>query len=202
MTRRVVVFDLGMVLSSPDGLYEELGAILGASAQQVLDVFWIDRHAYDEGMPDREFWTRTLRHLGGPALSDELLAALVDADVRAWRNPRPDARRIVANLKQRGVETAVLSNAPTSFAVAAPGFDWYDQIGTWFFSGTLGVAKPDEGIYVRVEEGLGAQPSQLWFIDDKQVNVDAANARGWHAHLWHDDADTRAWLLAEGFLAD
>ncbi len=200
MTRRVVVFDLGMVLSSPDGLYEELGRLLGCTAERIQEVFWIDRHAYDEGMPDREFWTRTVQHLGGRDLTDQLLAVLVATDVRGWQSPRPGARSILAELKQAGVETAVLSNAPTSFALAAPRFDWYDQIGTWFFSGPLGVAKPDQGIYAAVEAGLGADASDLWFIDDKQVNVAAANERGWHAHLWKDDADTRSWLVEEGFL--
>lgn len=200
MTRRVVVFDLGMVLSSPDGLYEELGSILGVTPQQVLDAFWLHRHAYDEGMSDQEFWSRTLGHLGVGPLTEDLLAGLVSADVHGWDDPRPGARAILADLTAAGVETAVLSNAPTTFALAAPEFDWYDQIGTWFFSGTLGVAKPDQGIYAAVESGLAAAFGELWFIDDKQVNVDAANERGWHAHLWVDDDDTRAWLVAEGFL--
>ncbi len=201
MSRRVVVFDLGMVLSSPDGLYDNLGALLGVPGSRVLEAFWLDRHAYDEGMPDREFWDRTTVHLGLSSPDENELAALVATDVKGWANPRPGARAILADLKATGVETAVLSNAPTSFAQSAPGFDWYDQIGTWFFSGPLGFAKPEPGIYRAVERGLDAEPGQLWFIDDKQVNVDAAIACGWQAHLWVDDADTRSYLEAEGFLA-
>ena len=52
-----------------------------------------------------------------------------------------------------------------------------------------------------MEQGLDAAPGSLWFIDDRQVNVDAAASRGWHAHLWVDDQDTRNWLVEAGFLA-
>ncbi len=201
MSRRVVVFDLGMVLSTPAGLYDDLARVLQVTSAQVEQVFWRHRHPYDEGLGDREYWARTVAELGtGAELDDATLAELVAVDVGAWRSPRPEARRILADLRTAGVETAILSNAPSSFAAAAPDFDWHDQIGTWFFSGPLGMAKPAAAIYETVERDLHAAPADLWFVDDKQVNVDAATARGWHAHLWVDDADTRAWLTAEGFL--
>ena len=201
MARRVVIFDLGMVLSSPDGLYDSLGTVLGVPANNVEQAFWVHRHPYDQGTSDREFWSLTTELLGVPAPDEPQLAALVAADVRGWHSPRPAARAILAELEHAGVETAVLSNAPSSFALAAPRFDWYDRIGTWFFSGPLGVAKPDPRIYEAVEQGLEAAPGSLWFIDDRQVNVDAAASRGWHAHLWVDDHDTRNWLVEAGFLA-
>ncbi len=205
MTERVVVFDLGMVLCSPNRLFEGLGDLLGTGPDAIEKAFWGDhRHSYDEGIDDVEFWRQAYPLVEGAREVDleQLVPELVAIDIAGWKTPRPGSRRIMERLKEEGVETAVLSNAPRSFADAAPTFDWYDLIGTWFFSGQLKVAKPDPGIYQKVEEGLGRTGDQLWFVDDKQVNIDAALARGWNAHLWVDDADTEAWLVREGFLPE
>ncbi len=203
MNTAVVVFDLGMVLSTPMGLYEGIGRLLGVSPAEAEAGFWgPHRHAYDEGISDREFWERALPLIPAAQVEDleALLPELIDVDVTSWRTPRPASRAILHRLHEGGVTTAVLSNAPRVFAQAAPGFDWRSLVDHWFFSAEIGIAKPDAGIYSAVETALDRRPDQLWFIDDKQVNVDAAAARGWHSHLWVDDADTAAWLTAEGFL--
>ena len=58
------------------------------------------------------------------------------------------------------------SNAPRAFAGVASDFDWYDLIGTWFFSGAIGVAKPAPEIYAAVEAATGLAPERLLFVDD------------------------------------
>lgn len=194
-----VVFDLGIVLSSPTNLFTGLGAELGVSPGLVEENFWRFRHAYDCGSADEEFWGSTLEFIpGAPALTPDLLARLVAADIAGWKTPRPAARAILQRLADAGAPTAVLSNAPTSFATAAPGFDWYPLVGTWFFSGPLGIAKPDPAIYTLVTDTLDEAPGELWFVDDKQENIAAASALGWNAHLWSSDDDTRDWLRSEG----
>lgn len=203
MTTRVAIFDLGMVLASPSGLYEGLSELLGTSPEAVQQGFWgPHRHAYDEGGTDLAFWQAALPLMPGAHVADieAVLPRLVDADTNGWREIRPGAREILTELQGREVPTYVLSNAPAHFAESAATFDWRHLVTRFFFSGLLGVAKPDPGIYAAVEEALGLASDSLWFIDDKQVNVDTALARGWHAHLWTDDADTRAWLVEEGFL--
>ncbi len=203
MSGPVVVFDLGVVLCSPTDLFPALASLLGTTAEAVEQGFWgPHRHRYDEGCSDLDFWRAAYPLIAGAAEVDleALLPELVAVDMAAWRTPRPEARALLERLRQAGVETAVLSNAPTAFALTAPSFDWYDLVGTWFFSGPMGLAKPDPAIYQQAESGLGRAGEQLWFVDDKQVNIDTATVRGWHTHLWVDDSDTEAWLVAEGFL--
>lgn len=198
-----MVFDLGMVLASPTGLYERLAGLLGASPEAVERGFWgPHRIAYDQGGSDREFWVAAVALIEGAQVGDldALLPELVAADVDGWKQIRPAARAILTDLAAAGVPRYVLSNAPAAFAAAAAGFDWFELIDTFYFSGVLAVAKPDAASYAAVEQGTGAAASDLWFVDDKLANVDAARARGWHAHLWRDDADTRSWLAGEGFL--
>lgn len=203
VNERVVVFDLGMVLSTPTGLYEGLAKILGCTPAAVEKGFWgPHRHAYDEGISDRAFWEIALPLIEGQQVKDldAILPEIVAADTGGWKSIREGARTILEELQSRGVRVIVLSNAPRSFAETAPDFDWFTLVERFFFSGLMGIAKPAPEIYVRVEEALDLQGSSLWFVDDRSENIVTASQRGWHAHLWADDADTRAWLVSEGFL--
>ena len=47
-----------------------------------------------------------------------------------------------------------------------------------------GVKKPQLEFFQRVESELGASPAALLFIDDQQMNVEAARAAGWSAELY------------------
>jgi putative hydrolase of the HAD superfamily len=193
-----------MVLATPVDLYEGLARLLGTTPDAVPKGFWgPHRHAYDEGGSDRAFWAAALPLIEGAQGIDldALLPALVDADTNGWRTIRPGAREILVELNRLGIGVHVLSNAPRHFAESSATFDWRDLVDTFFFSGLLGVAKPDPAIYAAVEDSLGLSADALWFIDDKQENITTATSRGWHAHLWIDDDDTREWLVAEGFLS-
>ena len=193
-----------MVLATPLGLYEGLATLLGTTPAGVIKGFWgPHRHAYDEGSSDRTFWEAALPRIEGAQEIDldAVLPALVDADTNGWRTIRPGAREILAELNRLGTPVHVLSNAPRHFAESSATFDWCDLVDTFFFSGLLGVAKPDPAIYAAVEDSLGLPADALWFIDDKQENITTATGRGWHAHLWTDDDDTREWLVSEGFLS-
>jgi putative hydrolase of the HAD superfamily len=204
VTPRAAIFDLGMVLSTPTGLYEGLADLLGTTPAAVQKGFWgPHRHSYDEGIPDRAYWERALPLIEGHRVADldAILPELVTTDTGGWQEIRSGARDILEDLNERGTEVFVLSNAPRSFAEAAARFRWAHLVERFFFSGLLGVAKPSPEIYVRVEEELGLPGEALWFVDDKPENVATASERGWHAHLWVDDDDTRAWLVREGFLS-
>lgn len=204
MNARVAIFDLGMVLSTPTGLYEGLAPLLGATPAAVQKGFWgPHRHSYDEGISDRAYWEIALPLIEGNTVTDldAILAQLVTTDTGGWQKIREGAQAILEDLHATGTRVFVLSNAPKSFAETSPTFDWAHLVEGYFFSGLMGVAKPSPEIYARVEESLGLPGDALWFVDDKVENVTTASHRGWHAHLWVDDADTRAWLTSEGFLS-
>lgn len=64
------------------------------------------------------------------------------------------------------------------------------------YAAALGSAKPDAQFYRAVEARTGFSPAEIFFIDDKQSNVDAARERGWSAALW-DGTRPLAVLMAE-----
>ncbi|MGP1347404.1 MAG: HAD-IA family hydrolase [Phycisphaerales bacterium] len=56
----------------------------------------------------------------------------------------------------------------------------------------LALAKPAPAIYQRFERELDATPDRIVFFDDLPENIDAARARGWHAHPIDHTADPTA----------
>jgi putative hydrolase of the HAD superfamily len=62
------------------------------------------------------------------------------------------------------------------------------DFGTLFdgfhYAADLGASKPHPDFYRSIEARTGFAPGDIFFADDKQHNVDAARALGWHAALW------------------
>ena len=52
-----------------------------------------------------------------------------------------------------------------------------------FLSFELGAVKPDVAIYKMVQDTLGLQPSDIAFVDDSAMNIEAARSMGWRASL-------------------
>jgi putative hydrolase of the HAD superfamily len=52
------------------------------------------------------------------------------------------------------------------------------------YAADLGCAKPAAAFFAEVERRTGFAGPELFFIDDRVENVEAARARGWQAALW------------------
>lgn len=52
------------------------------------------------------------------------------------------------------------------------------------YAADLGWAKPSPRFYAAIEARTGFRPDEIFFIDDKPANVEAALARGWSAAHW------------------
>jgi putative hydrolase of the HAD superfamily len=195
----VIVFDLGEVLATPSGLLLALAERAGTDEATLTAAYWAYRDLYDRGGDADTFWSSALSD-AGVAVDVDLVRTLSDHDSTAWTTLRPDARKTLAELHDAGVKLAVLSNAPRELAAAARQADWAVWIDYWFFSGELGMAKPDDAIYAAVTSALGVDESEVVFFDDRQVNVDAARRAGWNANLWTSGAAARDTLRTMGLL--
>lgn len=83
------------------------------------------------------------------------------------------------------------------FRPKQPIFDLFSEI---VVSGAEKCVKPDPRIYEIAEARFGHDPQDLFFIDDKAENIDAATARGWHGHVFVDAAGLEAALFQNGLL--
>lgn len=74
-----------------------------------------------------------------------------------------------------------------------------DRFDAIHYAADLGHAKPAPEFYAEIEARTGLAPVEIFFIDDKAANVEAAQARGWKAAVWTGQ-DRLADLMAKAGL--
>ena len=77
--------------------------------------------------------------------------------------------------------------------------DHFDAI---HYAADLGWAKPADGFFNTVAARCGFAPEDLFFIDDKIANVDAAKALGWNAAVWTGEQTVEALMKQAGVWPD
>ncbi len=181
MVLRGVIFDYGMVLSGPvnTNIRNALIQASGLPEAQFEPLYWADRHAYDEGkLNGITFWQKFARD-SGLSFSRDQIEELNRLDARMWTTFDPAMIAWQQQLKTAGLRTAILSNMGDSVLTNLEReFAWLGNFDVLVWSYQLGMAKPDPAIYRHTLENLGTRPEETLFVDDKQVNIDAAKALG------------------------
>ena len=202
---RAVIFDYGMVLTLPPDAkaYAELLRITGLSSARLDSFYWADRHAYDEGtLTGFAFWQKIAGDAGLDLKQSEL-EELNLWDARMWTTQNDAMLAWQLELRQRGILTAILSNlGDTVHANIEREFAWLSRFNVLVWSYELRVAKPDPAIYRHVLKELGVRPEEALFVDDKQVNIDAARALGMKGSVFTTVAHLREDLIAQGLDSD
>lgn len=179
MALRAVIFDYGMVLTAaPDQeAHDAMVRITGLSADRFEELYWADRHAYDEGkLSGIAFWQKLLRD-ANLDLGTDTVHELNRLDARMWTTQNPRMIDWQLRLREHGIRTAILSNMGDSVLASIQAeFKWIDNFDVLVWSYQLQMAKPDPRIYLHTLQQLGTKPEETLFLDDKLVNVDAAIA--------------------------
>ncbi len=198
---RAVVFDYGNVLSLPPdpAAHAELTRITGLPADRLDSLYWADRPLYDEGkITGLEFW-RKLARAAGLNLKRPELEELNQWDVRMWMTENPAMLAWQLALKQDRLLTAIVSNMGDAVHEGMQReFDWLSRFDILVWSYQVRIVKPDPAIYCYVLEKLGTQPEETLFIDDRPVNVEAANKIGMKGLVFTTVENLRANLIAAG----
>jgi putative hydrolase of the HAD superfamily len=192
-----------MVLTAGQDMeaHAELLRITGMSIEQFEPLYWADRHAYDEGkLTGIAFWQKFVRDNG---LSDRIDQTAIETinriDARLWTTQNPAILAWQQALKARGLLTGILSNMGDNVLENIEReFDWIHRFDALIWSYQLGIAKPDPAIYHAVLAKLGTSPAETLFIDDKQVNIEAAQTLGMKAIVFSDVAQLRIDLMDAG----
>jgi len=177
--------------------------ITGLPHDRFEALYWADRHAYDEGkLTGLEFWRKIVRN-ASLNLDPKAIDDLKSWDARMWTTQNPVMLAWQQNLKQHGVLTAILSNMGDSVLENMQReFDWLSNFDVLLWSFQLKMAKPDPAIYHHALEKLGTRPEETLFIDDKNVNIEAARALGINAILFSTVDHLRKDLIATGLDRD
>lgn len=174
--------------------------ITGLTVERFEDLYWADRHAYDEGkLSGMAFWQKLARD-GGLKLSQQKIEELNRLDARMWTTQNPAMLAWQRKLKQAGLRTAILSNMGDNvFENIEREFKWIHDFDVQVWSYQLGMAKPAAAIYHHLLAKLGTQPGETLFLDDKAVNTEAARALGMKALEFTTVDKLRQDLVAAGF---
>ena len=180
--------------------HAEMVDIMGLPVERFEELYWADRHAYDEGkLTGIMFWENILRN-ARLDLGPDAVQRLNAADARMWTTHNPRMVAWQAVLKQQGIHTAILSNMGDSVLESiSKTYPWIQNFDVLVWSFQLRMAKPDPAIYLHTLERLGLQPHEALFLDDKQVNVDAAIAVGMKSLQFSTVDKLRTDLVASGF---
>jgi putative hydrolase of the HAD superfamily len=195
-----VISDFGGVLTSPlheaflavqaglDIPLEAYGAAMAASMEHDGDnpLFALERGEISEA----EFLARLERGLGdtlGRAVSlhgfgERLLAAL---------HPNHELFAYYAELRGRGLRLALLTNNVREWEpLWRPKLPIDDVFETVVDSAFVGLRKPEPEIYELTLERLGLPAQACVFVDDLEINVQAARELGMHGVVHHTTAQT------------
>ncbi len=202
MALHAVIFDYGMVLTGQPDLaaHDAMVRLTGLTLDEFEKFYWADRHAYDEGkLTGVTFWQKFARDARlslAPGEIDELNRQ----DARMWTTCNPLMLDWQQRLKQHGIRTAILSNMGDSVLENIQReFRWIDRFDVLVWSYQLRMAKPDPAIYHHTLDRLGLKPEETLFIDDKLVNVEAAQALGMKALEFTTVERLREDLIAHHF---
>ncbi|GAA4665420.1 HAD-IA family hydrolase [Frondihabitans cladoniiphilus] len=193
-----VVFDYGEVISrSPSAESRQaLVDLAGVPAEPFWASYEAHRDALDDGsLGVVRYWK---------AIADDLVVTWSEAlvhrlwvlDFTSWFDPEPGTLEVLHDLHEGGTRLALLSNAGYDFG----GPFRYSPMGAFFerlfVSAELNDLKPRPSIYEHVLGELGIEPGEMVFVDNKRVNVEAAEALGIVGHVFTSPEELRLFLEA------
>jgi putative hydrolase of the HAD superfamily len=199
---KAVIFDYGEVLCHPPSASEiESIANMFDLSREKFRALWIkNRDQFDRGDISSEVYWRKFAEDAGRPIDEEVLRDLAERDVAMWSAVNPEMIAWIEELWKAGIKTAVLSNMHADMAdYARRNFRWLAGLNCVTLSAEVRAIKPHPEIYEHCLRGLKTSPAETLFIDDREVNVKAAEAMGIHGIQFKSLPQLRQELEAEGF---
>lgn len=203
MPTRFLYFDLGNVLLgfSHERAARQMADLAGCAYALVWDVVFGSQRlefAYEEGeITSQQFHTLFCQRTNTQPPYKELLLA-----GSAIFTPFQESFEIVSQLKSRGQRLGVLSN--TCDAHWQYCLTHYPAIQNDFsihcLSFRVGSMKPAQAIYQVAMEMADSPAAEIFFVDDRPENVDAAKQYGFDAVLFHSPEQLRRDLVERKLL--
>ena len=194
--------------------------LVDAVAFDIGGVFldWDPRYLYRKLIPDEDDRERFLLEVCSPAwhAEQDLGRGIADSCgelarthpdqaelIWAWANRNEEmvgaviegSVEILHQLRLRGVKCYALSNMEReAFASRLARYSFLSEFDGWVVSGQEGVAKPSEEIFRRLLSRFGLDATRTLFVDDRKLNVDAAEALGFRTCLFSTPSSLRGAL--------
>jgi putative hydrolase of the HAD superfamily len=197
-----VVLDYGEVLChrASDEEFDRLARVFGAEGNSFRPTWEKNRGAFDRGDLTAEAYWTALAEDSGIGIDAEQLEQVYKWDIEMWANVNAQMVAWLGQLRRGGIKTGLLSNMhPAMIDYMRENFDWLDLFDFRTFSAEVRLIKPDAAIYEHTLRGLGVKPEETLFVDDREINVQAARDLGICAVRFRSVEDLRKDLDAMGF---
>jgi putative hydrolase of the HAD superfamily len=186
---QAVLFDYGKVLSNAEDptAWSNMLALTGLPEQRFHDAYWTYRHDYDRHtLSALPYWRAVAAH-AGTTFPDAQINRLLELDVDLWTNMNERMVGLAQRLQRAGVRTGILSNIGDAIAQGIVArLPWLAGFYHCTWSYALSIAKPEPAIYLKTAEALDTAPADILFIDDREENIAAAAALGFHGIRFTD----------------
>jgi len=170
----------------PETFGEALNSLTGAGAPNPL--FELECGRITEAEFHRQLAEALEPVLGHRPVIEEFGLMLFDA-----LDANPGMIDLIREVRRNGHRTALLTNNVKEWEPKWRSMLPVDELfETVVDSAFVGCRKPDPKIYRLTLERVGLEPEQCLFIDDMQINVDAANELGIHGVHFRETAQVRA----------
>ena len=199
---KAVIFDYGEVLCHRPTAEEvaRLAAFFNLRVDQLPALWERNRGPYDRGdLAPEDYWS-ILAKDAGVELGPKQLEEIHKLDMEMWSNINSSMVEWANQLRSSGMKVGLLSNMHPEMVVhCRQHFSWLKDFDFVTFSGEVRLIKPDPAIYQRTLHGLGVTASEALFLDDRQINIQAAQALGINALRFESIEQLRTELSAAGF---
>ena len=200
---RVLVWDVGGVLLSNGWDREEREETAKRFAIDLTELDQrVERSApkYEEGRSSLDqFLDETVFYVPRPFSRAEFTTHLFSLS-RANQPVLEFARELARAGRYRMV---ALNNEGAEFNQhRIDAFGLREVVSAFFTSCYTGIRKPDPSAFQLVTNVLQVSPSECVFVDDRAVNVAAAQQAGWSSIRFENAAQLRTSLAQEGFSPD
>lgn len=183
---KAILFDYGNVLclNQRESDVEAMADCLNIELSNFKTFYWQLRDEYDVGTYDgREYWTRIAKK-GGHDITEEQLRKVIEFDNVGWSRPNPVMARWAEKLRQSGLITAIVSNMPADIREYLRHLEWMPEFSHYTYSCEVKSVKPAADIFVHCLEQIKLRPSEVFFLDDRQMNVDGAKQVGIDSYVF------------------
>src|ERR1700730_6579623 len=197
-----VILDYGQVLAhsaTPEG-FVRMAKILTSSFETFYKLWQDTRDPYDRGdFTAEEYWLR-LAAQANSSIDRSQIEILRKVEVEIWSHVDQGMLDWVSQLHAAGIKTGLLSNMPRDLVTyLRANCQWMEDFVFKTFSSEVRMIKPDPAIYEHTLHGLGVSASDSLFVDDREINIQAARAQSRHAIQFDSIAQLREDLEAMGF---
>jgi putative hydrolase of the HAD superfamily len=199
---KAVIFDYGDVLCLPPTCEEIEGCarILGIDPELYRDLWMRNRDVYDRGDISAEAYWRKFAEEAGKPVDDAQIEELSQRDLAMYSRMNPSMLAWLKKLSAAGMKTAVLSNMQAHMIRhARENFRWLSWLTWQTLSAEVRMIKPELAIYEHCLRGLGVAAAESLFIDDREINILAAQSIGIHAIQYQSMEQLRNDLRTAGF---